>query len=93
MRHGLVTLSFLSHRCDTNVTGMTVDSLKSSSVIGRKRAELVVYSRFGRRRSHCATRAGVQVPLWHKGCNHLERVRMLISNTHKRPQLARSLIE
>jgi len=58
MRHGLVTLSFLSHRCDTNVTGMTVDSLKSSSVIGRKRAELVVYSRFGRRRSHCATRAG-----------------------------------
>jgi hypothetical protein len=67
MRHGLVTLSFLSHRCDTNVTGMTVDSLKSSGVIGRKRAELVVYSRFGRRRSHCETRAGVQVTALARG--------------------------
>lgn len=31
--------------------------------------------------------------LWHDGCREYERVRILISNTHKRPQLARSLIE
>jgi hypothetical protein len=86
-------MSILSHRCDMNVTDATREKGRNSELM----PVLVGFDHdlLGNNlesRSPSRTEPAYY-NVWHEGCCYIQRVRILISNTHKRPQLARSLIE